>query len=73
MCGIAALFRLDGQPAEWAVLERMSNTLFHRGPDGGAVYLSGSVGLGFRRLSILDLSPAANQPMVTDDGDLVLM
>jgi len=73
MCGIAALFRLDGQPAERAVLERMSDTLIHRGPDGGAVYLSGPVGLGFRRLSILDLSPAANQPMATDDGDLVLI
>ncbi len=67
------MFRLDGRPAERAVLERMSESLIHRGPDADGVYLAGSVGLGFRRLSILDLSPAANQPMANEDKSLVLI
>jgi asparagine synthase (glutamine-hydrolysing) len=45
----------------------------HRGPDGEGIYAAGSVGLGFRRLSILDLSHAADQPMVSEDGQLILV
>jgi asparagine synthase (glutamine-hydrolysing) len=73
MCGIAALLRLDGRPVDPAVLARMSDSLIHRGPDGGGVHLVGPVGLGFRRLAILDLSSAANQPMASEDGGLVLV
>jgi asparagine synthase (glutamine-hydrolysing) len=73
MCGIAAILRLDGQPVERPVLERMTASLVHRGPDEGRVFISGPVGLGFRRLSILDLSPAARQPMASEDGDVVLV
>ena len=73
MCGIAAIVRFDGQAAEAAVIERMTASLVHRGPDEGRVVVSGSVGLGFRRLSILDLSPAARQPMASEDGGVVLI
>ena len=73
MCGIAAILSLDGRPVEQPVLERMTASLVHRGPDEGRTYISGPVGLGFRRLSILDLSPAARQPMASEDGDLVLI
>ncbi len=40
----------------------------HRGPDGDGVYVNGPVGLGHRRLAIIDLSPAGRQPMSTQDG-----
>ncbi len=73
MCGIAAILRMDGQTVERPVLERMAASLVHRGPDEGRVCISGPVGLGFRRLSILDLSPSARQPMTTEDGRLVLI
>src|SRR5215831_13075684 len=64
---------LDGKPAERLIVERMTESLLHRGPDDGGIYLDGSVGLGFRRLSILDLSDAAHQPMVSEDGGYVLI
>jgi asparagine synthase (glutamine-hydrolysing) len=73
MCGIAAVIRFDGQAVETSVIERMAASLVHRGPDEGRVVVTGSVGLGFRRLSILDLSNAASQPMTSDDGGIVLL
>ncbi len=73
MCGIAAILRLDGGPVDQPALERMTASLVHRGPDEGRVCISGSVGFGFRRLSILDLSPSARQPMTSEDGGLALI
>ena len=73
MCGIAVMLALGGRGADKAALERMTASLRHRGPDGDGRYIAGPVGLGFRRLSILDLSHAADQPMATQDGQLVLV
>lgn len=73
MCGIVSMIGYQGRQADPRVVERMTASLVHRGPDQGATWVSGSVGLGFRRLSILDLSPAAHQPMVSDDGNLILV
>src|SRR5260370_5442507 len=73
MCGIAAVVRSAGHPAEKRLLEQMTASLVHRGPDEGCVQVSGAIGLGFRRLSILDLSQAASQPMASGDGDMVLL
>lgn len=55
-------------------LERMNAAQWHRGPDGGGIWVedAGEVGLGHRRLSILDLSEAAAQPMTTADGRYVI-
>jgi len=64
---------LNGMRAEKAVVERMTASMSHRGPDGEGIYAAGPVGLGFRRLSILDLSHAADQPMSSNDGQLVLV
>ncbi len=64
---------LNGRQAERGVLERMNASIVHRGPDGDGLYLNGAVGLGFRRLSILDLSHAADQPMMSEDGQLILV
>src|SRR2546427_8182787 len=74
MCGFAVVLRIA--PGTWApapVIERMSSTIRHRGPDDEGSYFSGPVGMGFRRLSILDLSPLGHQPMSTEDGNLTLV
>jgi len=46
----------------------MTDAIAHRGPDGAGHVVDGAVGLGHRRLAILDLSPAGSQPMTTPDG-----
>src|SRR5690242_6249663 len=53
-------------------LTRMRDTMVHRGPNGGANWISndGKIGLGHRRLSIIDLTDVANQPMSNEDGTL---
>jgi len=73
MCGIAVICGITGNPAEAATLERMTQSLVHRGPDDSGHYLEGTVGFGFRRLAILDLSPAGHQPMISEDGRFVLV
>lgn len=72
MCGIAGLVHLDGAPVSPAVLQRMTDAIAHRGPDGEGQWIEGEVGLGHRRLSIIDLSPAGHQPMITADHRFVL-
>lgn len=72
MCGIAGILSLDGSPASPVVLQRMTDAIIHRGPDDEGFFVEGPVGLGHRRLSIIDLSPAGHQPMVSRDGRLVL-
>lgn len=69
MCGIAGIIHLDGQPVEEEPLARMTRSLSHRGPDGQGLRVTGAVGLGHRRLSIID--PAAGaQPMSNEDGSI---
>lgn len=66
MCGITGLWNLDCKTIESKQIEIFTDSLSHRGPDGKGVFLDSEfqVGLGHRRLSILDLDPRANQPMV---------
>lgn len=66
MCGLCGVLNLDGTPADARVLERMLETLVHRGPDQGAVCIDGACGLGNRRLAIQDISPAGALPMRAD-------
>ncbi len=73
MCGFAGVVNFNGVPVERPRLERMAKSLFHRGPDDGGFYQEGPVGLCFRRLSILDLSPAAHQPMLSANGNFVMV
>ena len=68
MCGIAGIYHLDGEPASPVLLQRMTDSIAHRGPDGEGHFIDGFVGLGHRRLAILDLSDAGRQPMCTPDG-----
>jgi asparagine synthase (glutamine-hydrolysing) len=71
MCGISGFFGSVTQEA----LERSSELIAHRGPDGTGLWFDqmGAVGLAHRRLAILDLSPAGAQPMLSNDGALVLV
>ena len=71
MCGIAGRVNfLSGAPVTRKVVEGMCGLLAHRGPDGWDVHVDGPVGLGHRRLAIIDLSSAGTQPMSTADGRL---
>lgn len=72
MCGIVGIVGLGSASprAEPGALARMRDTLAHRGPDGQGLWISpdGRVGLGHRRLSIVDLASSADQPMANEDG-----
>ena len=72
MCGIAGLIDLKGAPVSPALLQRMTDAIAHRGPDGEGHWIDGNVGLGHRRLAIIDLSPAGHEPMVSADHRFVL-
>lgn len=65
MCGIAGIWNLNGQELHREKLVRFTDTLKHRGPDGGGYFVdeNNRLGLGHRRLSILDLSDRGSQPM----------
>ncbi len=73
MCGIAGIVDLtDRREPDRALLERMNQSQFHRGPDEGGYHLEAGVGLAHRRLSIIDLS-AGQQPMHSADGERVVV
>ncbi|MBY0404241.1 MAG: asparagine synthase (glutamine-hydrolyzing) [Cyanobacteria bacterium] len=72
MCGIAGIFNLNGEPISPVILRRMTDAIAHRGPDGEGFYTDSFMGFGHRRLSIIDLSAAGHQPMVTQDGQYAI-
>jgi len=72
MCGIAGVINLKGAPVSPVVLKGMTDALAHRGPDGEGQWIERNVGIGHRRLSIIDLSPAGHQPMVDRRNRFVL-
>src|SRR5690349_19336396 len=73
MCGIAGILNLKRQPVEKKMLTGMTNCLAHRGPDADGFFVDHEVGLGHRRLSIIDLSTAANQPFTDNSGRYVMI
>lgn len=77
MCGIVGSYRPGraGGAVPLETLARMRDAMMHRGPDGAGAWRSedGSCAFGHRRLSIIDLSDAANQPMLSADGKLALV
>jgi len=67
MCGITGLINFDKVKYSEEYLWKMTNTMYHRGPDGGGVYSDEGIGFGHRRLSILDLSEAGKQPFIQNE------
>lgn len=67
MCGITGVINFGGPQIDQAIIQKMTDTIQHRGPDGEGVFLDNMVALGHRRLSIIDLSIAGKQPMVYQD------
>ena len=72
MCGIVGIFDLEGRrEVDRSLLEAMNQTQVHRGPDGCGYHHEPGVGLGHRRLSIIDLS-GGKQPLYNEDSTVVV-
>ncbi len=72
MCGIAGIVNLSGETISPVILQRMTDAIAHRGPDGEGHWIEGPVGFGHRRLAIIDLSPGGHQPMISADHRYVI-
>jgi len=72
MCGICGVLELSGAPANRDLLVTMTRSISHRGPDGEGIFIDGALGLGHRRLAIVDLSSAGQQPMSAGQGRFVI-
>jgi asparagine synthase (glutamine-hydrolysing) len=72
MCGISGVFDFSGAPADRDLVTRMCRSIAHRGPDGEGYYVAGAVGLGHRRLSIIDLEGGA-QPICNETGRMQII
>jgi asparagine synthase (glutamine-hydrolysing) len=73
MCGIAGILHQDqARPVDHDALRRMTRALSHRGPDGEGYYVKGNIGLGHRRLAIIDLT-TGDQPMYSQDGRVAVV
>ena len=73
MCGIVGIFDTrSGRDIDRTVLHRMNESQHHRGPVEGDLYLEPGVGLGHRRLSIIDLA-TGQQPLFNEDGSVVVV
>lgn len=73
MCGINGMFHLQAQKkVDERILTKMRDSLQHRGPDDKGIFIDRNIGLGHRRLSILDVSAAGHQPFFSDNGRFVM-
>jgi len=72
MCGIAGIIDRSGRAIDDVRLRVMTDAVAHRGPDGSGIYIDGNVGLGHRRLAIIDLTEGGHQPMKFRGESLVL-
>lgn len=68
MCGISGIFHLNYKQVDQNQLIKMRDILEHRGPDDSGFYINNNIGLGHRRLSIIDTSSAGHQPFFSDNG-----
>lgn len=73
MCGIVGLLPKQAAPPDEGLLRRMTETLAHRGPDGEGFWTGEGIGLGHRRLAIIDLSDSGAQPMWSTDKRYVIV
>ncbi len=72
MCGIAGMIAPEGKTITDEQVRRMTNTIIHRGPDDEGIFAQGNVGLGMRRLSIIDLS-GGSQPIYNEDRSVAVV
>jgi asparagine synthase (glutamine-hydrolysing) len=72
VCGIAGIINLGGDVVSLDSVKRMTDAIAHRGPDGEGQWVERNIGIGHRRLSIIDLSPAGHQPMESQDRRFIL-
>ena len=73
MCGINGIFHLQSQKkVDERILTKMRDSLEHRGPDDKGLFIANNIGLGHRRLSILDISAAGHQPFFSENGRFVM-
>lgn len=72
MCGITGIYNFNNQQVDEKMLNNMTNSISHRGPDSGNIYVNKNLGVGHRRLSIIDLSQSANQPMFSENQNFVI-
>jgi len=70
MCGIVGMFKTQYTGIDRALLEKMNSLLWHRGPDDGGIFIEGQIGLGARRLAIIDPSDSGHQPMSNEDKSI---
>lgn len=73
MCGISGVINFNNQPVQEEQVKTMMQKMKHRGPDDEGIFIEDNVGLGFVRLSILDLSLAGHQPMFSHDKKYVII
>ena len=73
MCGFAGVLELGERDVDRGTLEAMTAALVHRGPDGAGVAIDGRIGLGHRRLRVLDLSERADQPMWNEAKNVAIV
>lgn len=73
MCGINGILHLNNKSVDKNQLIKMRDILEHRGPDDSGIYINNNIGLGHRRLSIIDTSAAGHQPFFSDDGRYIIV
>lgn len=73
MCGIAGIYNLSKEAVQQKHVQRMADALAHRGPDGEGVFVDSNIGLGHRRLAILDTSSLGAQPMTSKNDEWVIV
>lgn len=73
MCGINGIFHLNFKQVDQNQLIKMRDMLEHRGPDDTGIYSKNNIGLGHRRLSIIDTSSAGHQPFISENGRYVIV
>lgn len=72
MCGICGVIHLDGKPVTQQLLQAMTDSIQHRGPDGAGFYIDDNAGLAMRRLSIIDVA-GSDQPLYNEDQSVALV
>ena len=73
MCGLVGVFDLKGDSVYSSLIKTMTKQIAHRGPDSEGYYVKDNIGLGHRRLSILDTSDKGAQPMSSKDGNWTIV